>query len=170
MYIFHAAAGFVMILAGRQFYPSFVAGVGYAAIFWLIQQLDLIESQLNIMWVSLIIALAFGVLTFELKRWLAGITAFIAGGYLLFNVPPIFNMGLDLPWPLFLLAGAASVLLVVFLFDLMLVVLSAVTGATLIVLTVSFGGVDPIAMFFVLIVFGLVAQFVMLRYGESTPD
>jgi hypothetical protein len=170
MSIFHAATGFVMILAGRPFYPSFVAGVSYLSVFWLIQQFELIEAELNIMWVSLVIALAVGILTFELRRWMAASAAFFAGGYLLFNTPSIFNIGSVPPWPFFLLAGGLCSLLVLLLFELTMVMLSTVTGATLIVQNVSFAGVDPIAIFFVLILFGLVAQFVMLRYGESTPD
>ena len=170
MTVFHAGLGFVMLLIGRQYYPAFVAGVSYLSIYWLIQQLKLIDGDWNVMWISLGASLVIGMLTYELRRWLAVTAAFIAGGYLLFNSPLVFNVNFDLGWPFFLLAGTMCALLAAFLFDFTLVALSALTAATMIVLNMSFGGIDTIAMFFVLVLFGAITQFVLSRYGENSPD
>ena len=133
MSIFHTATGFLMLIAGRPFYPSFVAGVSYLSIYWLIEQFNWVESQMSIMWISLFIALAIGIMTFELRRWAAVAGAFIAGGYILFYVPGIFRLNLELPWPFFLIAGGLCVILIIFLFDFTLMMLSAITGAAMIV-------------------------------------
>jgi len=158
MSIIYAVVGFLMLIAGRQFYSFFVGGM------------SLVQSDTNAMWISLVVGLIFGVLTFELRRWAAIAATFIAGGFLLFTLLQVFNVEHNLPWFFFLLAGCICAILALIVFDLALVVISVLTGSTMIVQVVSFGGLDILTMFFVLGIFGLVTQFVLLRYSGSTPD
>lgn len=170
MSIIIAGIGFVVLITGRLFYVSFVAGAGFLSVFWAIIQLGLIDSEWNAMWISLVIGVLIGISAFELKRWVAGAAAFVAGGFLLFNLPAIFYVEVDLAWPFFLLAGGLCLVLALTAFDLALVMLSVLTGATMIVPNMNFGDLDPVAMFIVLVVFGLITQFILLRNGECAPD
>jgi hypothetical protein len=82
----------------------------------------------------------------------------------------LFNISFEPGWFLILLAGAACLAATIFLFDISLAALSTITGATMIALNVNIGDIQPTAIFFVLALFGTVAQFVFSRYGQPSPD
>jgi len=72
-------------------------------------------------------------------------------------------------WILFLIAGIVAVFLMFLSFDFTLVILSTLVGATLILRSMSFGNLDAVTMFIVLLFFGIIVQFLLFQYGKAFP-
>jgi hypothetical protein len=73
-------------------------------------------------------------------------------------------------WILYVIVGILSVLFLFLLFDIALTLLSCLFGISLILQNLSFGALDNVTMFIVLMAFGLIAQFLLLNYGNPSPD
>jgi hypothetical protein len=76
-------------------------------------------------------------------------------------------------WIFFVIAGIVATLLVLVWFDFTLILLSSLTGATLIVQTVQLSVFNINIAFFALAIFGMVTQAILLQYwpteeGEET--
>jgi hypothetical protein len=166
-----ATIGFLMIILGRQFYGLFVAGVSFILAAYVASNFFHIQSEWNLMVISLVSGVLGVLFTFPFRRIMAGLAGFVAGGYLIINLPAMLggNIGM-LSWPPFVIAGLASTLLVTTLFDLAIILLSSLVGAVLVIQSVNIGSLNPITMFFLLVIFGVVAQVVLLQYGKPTPD
>jgi hypothetical protein len=55
-------------------------------------------------------------------------------------------------------------------FDIVTILVSSLFGATLILQRMSFGALDNVTMFIVLMLFGIIAQFLIMQYGRPSPD
>jgi hypothetical protein len=62
------------------------------------------------------------------------------------------------------IAGTVTAVLLFLTYNLALIVISSLSGATLIVQNLTFGNVSTAAMFLVLILFGIIAQWVLMQY------
>jgi hypothetical protein len=163
--------GFLMLVLGRQFYAFFVGGYGFLASSYLLTRYHYSNSLVDLLVTSLLIGLFTGLASLILKRWLAVLACFVAGGFALFNLPQVLGGNPTwLSWQLFLMVGLICVALTVAWFDFMVIVLSVVSGAVLIVENVKFGDINQLTMLILMLGFGLAVQFVLLQYGHSSPD
>jgi hypothetical protein len=172
MSFLNVGVGFVILLVGRPAYAAFVGGVGYLVGVYLTSVLDIAQVGWNEVMLPLLFA-AFGALTaFTFRRWAARLAGFIAGGYLVFYLPSVFGIENELSssWILFVVAGIVAFLLLILSFDFSLVILSTLVGTTLILSSMSFGNLDSITMFIVLLFFGVIVQFLLFQYGRPSPD
>ena len=67
-------------------------------------------------------------------------------------------------------AGIVTVILLFFIFDFALIVLSSLTAATLILSYTTIGRLDQGAMFLILTVFGIITQYLIMQYMTPSPD
>lgn len=171
MSILNAGVGFVILMAGRPAYAFFVGGVSLILGSFLTERLYVAPSEWDALMLPLLFA-AFGVLAaFVFRRWAARSAGFIAGVFLMAYLPAA--LGGPEGWGsgfLIVLAGIVCVVLSFFWFDVTLTFLSCLTGVTLIIQSVHFGSVDDVSMFILLMIFGLITQYLLLQYGKPSPD
>jgi hypothetical protein len=171
MEILFVGIGFMMLIAGRPVYSVFVGSISFLLGTYLTSQIRVFPPEWNTFFVPLLFAIIGVVLTQAFKRWTARVAGFIAGGILIVNLPNAFGSGVY--WNsslLFAAAGIISVILLFFIFDFALIVLSTLTAVTLILSYMRVGNLDQGAMFFILAIFGIVVQYLILQYATPSPD
>jgi len=169
MALFNILVGAALLLFGRRLFWLFVAGVGFVVGAALATRWFGAGSD----WMTLAIALAFGVisalLSVVLRRLVVALSGFLAGGYVL------YRLALDLQHePLagiaFFLGGIVGAILVIALFDWALIVLSALTGATVIVQNLALDRSASALLFVVLLALGVAVQAKGLTRKAPAPE
>jgi hypothetical protein len=172
MNIINVGIGFMMLISGRPAYFVFTGGVAMVLGSFLTTQFNLAPTTWNTIYAPAIFGVIGIALAFAFKRWAAYLAGFLAGGYLVYNLPQVFGVPQpDWATPVsFAIAGAVCVALLVVAFDAFLVFLSAITGVTLILRGVRFGNIEPVIMLVILLVFSVIAQYLIFEYGHPSPD
>jgi hypothetical protein len=172
MNIINVGVGFMLLIAGRPAYFVFTGVVALLAGSYISARFNLAPTTWNTLYVPAIFGVIGIALAFAFKRWAAYAAGFLAGGYLLYNLPQVFG-GQQPEWAnpvTFAVAGVISVILLLIAFDAFLVFLSALTGVTLILNGVTFAGIQPAVMFVILLVFSAICQYLIFEYGHPSPD
>jgi hypothetical protein len=164
--------GVVLLLVGRKFFWFFVGAVGFIAGVALVPLF--LPGQPD--WLFLLIALFAGLLGSLIAIFLQGLAiwigGFLAGGYLTISFLNFINLQTgNLAWIPFVLGGIIGAGLVIVLFDWALIILSSLTGASLIVQNIQFAAYSPALVFIILLIVGIVLQAVQLtadRRGKSS--
>jgi hypothetical protein len=171
MDIVRILAGIVLLTLGRKLFWLFVGVAGFVLGFVLATQF--LSGQPD--WIVLVIALVVGLVgvlfALFLQRLAVGVAGFIAGGYILINLLNALGWQTgQLAWLPFVIGGIIGAVLVLILFDWALIILSSLTGATLIVQTLHFGSLIMALAFIVLLVVGIMIQASMMtRQEPSVP-
>jgi drug/metabolite transporter (DMT)-like permease len=167
--ILSVLVGIAVLFLGRRLFWLFVAAVGF--ILGLALAIDLLPQLPD--WVILVAALVFGLvgalIAVIAQRVAIIIAGFFMGGYALLWLLQLFSLNPDrLDWLIFIVGGIIGAILVQFLFDAALIVLSALAGATLIAQVTNFSPPVTAVLFVVLLVLGIIVQAQMWREGWST--
>ncbi len=155
--MFNILVGVALLLFGRRLFWLFVAGAGFVAGLALASQWfggkpDVLEFVL-----ALLVGLFGALLSIFMQRLLISVAGFLAGGYILGVLAFAVNQA-SLNWVAFLVGGVIGAILVSVLFDWALIVLSALTGATVIIENVPLSQSTSALLFVGLLVLGLIAQ------------
>jgi hypothetical protein len=159
--------GIGLLLFGRQLFGLFVAVMGFpVGLEWLAPLLPHSPS-----WLGLLLAVSIGVLAAALGwlgQWVAvGSAGFLAGGYLTGHLLQASGMATGyLPGGLFVLGGLVGALLMMAVFDWALLLLSALSGAAVIVQALALERLPALGLFAGLVAVGLVVQG---RLGRPPP-
>lgn len=156
--------GIPLLIWGRKLFWLFVGTVGFLSGFWLAQTFLVVQVE----WISLalggILGL-FGILiAVMVQKFAVTITGFLAGVYLMINLMQTFELNLG-PWLWFayLAGGMVGTMLVLWLFDWALILLSTLVGAALITQTafgmIHFEITSRSLIFLVLLIIGIVVQY-----------
>lgn len=159
MTIFLIVLGAILLLVGRKFFWFFVGAVGFIAGVALVPLF--LPGQPE--WLFLLIALFAGLVGALIAVFLQGLAiwigGFLAGGYLTLSFLNYLNLQIgSLAWVPFVLGGIIGAALVIVLFDWALIILSSLTGASLVVQNIQFTGYTATWVFFVLLIVGIVVQ------------
>lgn len=150
----HAIGGLAVLCLGRRLFWLFVAMAGFVIAFELAPLLLPVREP----WLLWVVALGAGlvgaVVAVWLQYWAAMLAGFAAGVYVAF--PFAADLG-GSPW-VSLLAGVLGALLMLFVFDGALIVLSALIGARALVAVSPLGGVAATATWLVLAAIGVAVQ------------
>jgi len=171
MGIIDFAVGFIMLVVGRQAYPFFVGGMGYILGGFLMERVPLIRAEFNEILFPLLVALLAGLLSLAIQRVAAWIAGFLSGVYLVYMFPVIVR-GVESQssmWVL-ILSGIVAAALLVASFDFFMVALSSSTGALMVVDTLPTEAFSVAVLFVVFVFFGMIAQYIIMQYGEPYPD
>jgi len=165
-----AVLGFIILVAGNQSGWIFVGGLSFVIGHLITSYFDLVQSPMESVLYSLVSAVIGAMLVIYFKRILVVLAAAFVGFYVCLYLPPLLEM--DTAWislPVLVLAAILFGLVTLVWGALPLIVVSTLMGATLIIQNVQFGAITDLAMFFVLMMFGLIAQFVLWQYSQSEP-
>jgi uncharacterized membrane protein len=171
MEILFVGIGFMMLIAGRPVYSVFVGSISFLVGTYLTSQIKVFPPEWNSFFIPLLFAIIGVVLTQVFKRWTARVAGFIAGGIMIINLPNVFGSASYWTSPyLFAAAGIISVILLFFIYDFALIVLSSLMAVTLILSYIRVGNLDQGAMFLILAIFGIITQYLILQYASPSPD
>lgn len=161
--------GAALLLAGRKLFwlfigiVGFITGVQLAARFW-----D--GPEWTAIVIGIVVGLLFALLAVFIEALAIGIAGFLVGGFVLttFTNSLGFTDGL-LFWLFFAIGGMIGLLLVMFLFDWALIVLSSLAGASLVVQALFAEGGPGSLVFIGLFLLGLFIQGMVLLREETPP-
>ncbi len=163
--------GLVVLLLGRKLFWLFVAAVGFTGGLYLAVQL--LSRQPD--WLVLLAALAVGligaVVAIFVQRIAVALAGFGAGGFALLWLVRQFELtGGDWSWLIFIAGGIIGAILVITLFEIALVILSSLAGATMVLQAASLSGMVALLLFGLMIVIGIAVQARMLRQESDRHD
>lgn len=164
--LFPVILGALLLFFGRKIFWLFAGAVAFVVV------LTFLPTYANIQQPTLFyIALAVGVLAatagvFLQKIVLRGV-GFIAGGYVFFGLWEKLFAHQSLPWWLpFVIGGVLGALLLSFLFDWAMIILSSLTGAFLITQALTIDTSMHLGLIVVLAIVGVIVQ-VKMKLGKG---
>ena len=162
--ILSLAAGLLLLFAGRRFFWLVAALVAFLFVF------NLFEALFGGGWLGLIVAVAVGAIFAWLATKFIKIVGYIVGALAgAAGLPLFLNLfGLDFSWLLMALIGAvAGFLLMLFLFDWGLILLTSWVGANAVAAQVngllSLGATIATIVFIVLLAAGIYVQSTQMK-------
>ena len=171
MGIIDVGIGFMLLITGRPAYWVFTGSIAYFVGGIFADRLVLFPLQWNNIFLSFLFATLgiFSALLFH--RWAARLAGFIAGGFLVYNLPVALGAPTDWATPLyFIIGGVVSLVLLLLSFDFALLVISSLTAATFILRNIHIGNLDQATMLLVLTVMGFITQYLIMQYATPSPD
>ena len=102
--------------------------------------------------------------------WLfVGCIGFIAGGYISIIVSALMSFNAEqLLWLFFIIGGIIGAVLMFLIFDWTLILISSLSGASLIVQTTELGHDMEMLVFTVLVIIGMIIQTILLRQNRRS--
>lgn len=167
-FLFTMAFGLTLLLLGRSLFWVYVALLGFLLGFEATQQYLGGDTQWLPVLAGVVVGLGAALLAVFFQYWAVGLAGFVGGAYLALNV---FGLGMLgggelLPLGVALIGGLLGAALFVLLFDPALVVLSAATGAGLLVEPFPLDESARALLFLALLVVGIVFQFAVLSASQ----
>jgi hypothetical protein len=161
--------GIALLILGRKAFWLFVGGVGFVLGLYVATQVVRVQGG----WVVLF-ALAGGLLgallAVVLQHVAVGLAGFVAGGYVAWNLADMLGwelgrrtLGAWEPWLVFVGGGIVFAVLIGALFEWALIVLSSITGATLVIQSIGLNPGAQAALFALLVATGVVVQAMLYR-------
>jgi len=151
--------GLILLFAGRRLFWLFVACIGFASGFHYAQQIGAIHSTIMVLVLAIAVGAVGAIIAILFQKAAILIAGFAAGGYI---VLILFDQYVGMPsqmvWLPYVIGGVVGAIVLFLVFDWALIVLSTMTGATLIVQMAAFQPWVEIVMFFVLIIAGMAFQ------------
>jgi hypothetical protein len=150
--------GGLLLLVGRKLFWLFVGAIGFVIGIQVATRFFQ-GSELITIVAGLVLGIVFAVLAVFLESVAIGIAGFLGGGYILLNITTLF--GLDkgaATWIVFIIGGIIGVVLISFLFDWALIIISSLAGASMVVSGFNFGTATSILVFLILVIAGVLIQ------------
>ena len=166
--LFTIALGLIVLILGRKLFWLFIGAVGFIAGLYIAKHASYGEPS----WVMLLIGLVFGIagaiLAVYLQRIAVILSGFFAGGYLMLSLVYSVEWHMDIvPWLFFLIGGILGAVAVSAFFDWALIILSSLTGATMIVNALPLTPFASLLALAVLIFVGFSVQAVLMLKDHS---
>jgi len=167
--ILRVLVGAALLTLGRKLFWLFVAGIGFVAAITLATRLLHNQPEWLIIVLALFAGLIGALLAVFLERLAIGIAGFLAGGYFALSLVEAlgFQVG-PVSWLPFVIGGILGAILVITLFDWALILLSSLTGASLIAQSLPLAPPIRILLFAIVLIVGIVIQ-ASLMAGEQHP-
>ena len=160
--------GCALLLAGRKLFWLFVGAAGFVAGLELATQFWQGPEILAIL-IGLVVGVIFALLAIFLQSVAIGVAGFLAGGYILTVLAGMLGLNQGaFSWIVYLIGGIIGVLLVVFLFDWALIVLSSLAGASLISQALLLSAGIAGMIFLALVIVGVIIQGFTLQRERVT--
>ena len=164
MTIINLILGIPLLIWGRKLFWLFVGAVGFIAGFWLAQNYFTVKEQWLLYMMGIIMGLIGILFAVMVQKLAVSITGFLTGVYLMINLMNAFKFDLG-PWNwfIYIAGGMVGMLLVYWMFDWALIILSSLVGASLIsqaTTEITKIGLAPRSVIFiVLLIIGLIIQY-----------
>jgi hypothetical protein len=174
MVIPRVLVGVGLLAFGRKAFWLFVGGVGFVLGLNLATRVVHAPQGWIVLTFGLVVGLLGALVALVLQHVAVGLAGFVAGGYVAWNVAGVLGwqrggsvFGAWEPWLVFLIGGILFAVLIGTLFEWSLIVLSSITGATLVTQTFTIPTRALIPLFAVLVATGVVIQAAMYRAEQK---
>jgi hypothetical protein len=165
MLIFDAMIGLTILLIGRQLFWLVVAGLGYILGLSYVTQYYQGPPH-TILLISLGVGVIGAILAYTLQRTAALLVGFLAGWYLTITLLELLDWNPGYPTILAAVGGFLGLGLIYIFFDWSLIILSTLSGASLITQTLQFNPAIKTGLFFILLSLGILIQAIVLYQEE----
>jgi len=160
--------GLIVLTTGRKLYWLFVGVIGFIIGISLSRMVFNTESEVALLAIAFAAGVIGALLALFLQRVAVGAAGFLAGGYLLSELANNLDMRFGLSeWIIFLIGGIISVALVAILFDWALIILSSITGASIMVSGFDIQGWFSFTVVLILFIIGMGIQTAAKRREHS---
>ena len=172
IFILNLLVGAVLLTAGRQFFWLFIGCIGFAAGLQYAPGLWDITSPLLLILLSIVTGIVGALLAVVFQKIALGLAGFAGGGFMAVNLLRYLNLESDtLVWLSYIVGGIIGAILLFMVFEWALIIVSAFTGAMVIIQTVDLNPRITPWLLFALFVFGILIQtFLFLRARASTKQ
>jgi hypothetical protein len=151
--------GLFLLFSGRIFFWLFVACVGFASFYHGAQQIWAIHSPVLVLILSILAGAVGAIIAILFQKAAIVVAGFAAGGYItLILFDQFTGLGAQMFWLPYVVGGIIGAIILFFVFDWALIILSTLAGAGFIVQALAFKPWVEIMIFFVLIIAGMVFQ------------
>ncbi len=159
--------GILLLFVGRRLFWLFVACVGFASGYHYAQQIWAVHSPVLILILSIAAGAVGAIIAIFFQKAAIVVAGFAAGGYIVLSLSNQFA-GLPAPlvWLPYIIGGIIGAIILFFVFDWALIILSTLTGATLVVQMAAFSPWVEITLFLALVIAGMVFQAKTMTGGE----
>lgn len=156
--LFPILVGVLLLFAGRKVLWLFVGGVAFMLVMSIAPRF-IHHQESVIFYVALGAGVAAAAAGYFLQKVAVRVAGFVAGGYVFFSVMEEFTARSALPsWLPFAVGGVLGALLLSFLVEWALIILSSLTGAFLITESLNLEPSMNMALLAVLTLIGIAAQ------------
>lgn len=169
--MFNISIGFITLTTGRQLYWLYAGGVAFISTLIVAPMYFSLSLDDNLFIVSLGIGVIVGLLAALLGRVAASLALFLVGGYLLNSLPGILGWDIGgVTLSLIIIAGLVAVVLVFTWFDFSIILLSSLTGASLIIETINLSRFNTVVAYFGMVIFGMITQLILMQYWPTSEQ
>ena len=165
---FTIALGLIVLTLGRKLFWLFIGAVGFIAGLYIAEHSFYGEPSWVMLLIGLVVGMAGAILAVYLQRIAVILSGFFAGGYLMVSL--VYSMDWHMgpvPWLFFMIGGILGAVATAAFFDWALIILSSLTGATMIVNALPLNPFASILILAVLIFAGFSVQAVLLLKDRS---
>jgi len=165
--IINIVFGLIVLTLGRKLFWLFVGLIGFAVGFHYGASVWQLQSQLFLFGIATLAGIIGAVLAVFFQKIAVGLAGFAGGGYITLNLINLMGIRLDqLEWMPYLIGGVIGMLMLFFIFDWALILISSLAGASMITQALSLNPAVEFGLFLALVICGLVIQ--TLLYRKST--
>jgi hypothetical protein len=151
--------GLILLFAGRRLFWLFVACVGFASGYHYAQQILAIHSPTLVLVLAVAVGAVGAIIAILFQKAAIVLAGFAAGGYIgLILFDQFAGLPSQMVWLPYIIGGVIGAIVLFLVFDWALIFLSTLTGATLIVQMAALSPWVEIALFFALVVAGMLFQ------------
>jgi hypothetical protein len=159
--------GFVLLTTGQLLPWLFVAAAGFMFGNLIGQQPFLGLSGISLTLFSLGIAVIGGLLVIYFRKIMVVIAGFLAGAYICYYLPAALGWSTTwISWWVLIIAGIVSAAIILIWNALPLILVTSLTGSTLVIQYTSFKQIGELMIFVIFFLFGITAQWVLMQYNK----
>jgi hypothetical protein len=159
MVVFEILLGLALLVAGNRLFWLFVGAMGFILGLYLAGLVFKGQPEWVIIVSSLVLGLIGAVLARAFQQLMVVLAGFVAGGYIISSLVTMFHLNVPIsPQVLFILCGLIGAALVTSLFEWAVIVLSSISGATLVADNINLSQQTTAILVLVLMVVGIAIQ------------
>jgi hypothetical protein len=157
--LFTITIGLIVLTLGRKLFWLFVGAIGFISGLYIATYSLYGQPEWVMFLIGLIAGIAGAIFAVYLQRFAVILSGFFAGGYLILNLVYMWGWHMGrVPWLIFLIGGIVGAVAAATFFDWALIILSSLTGATMITHALPLNPVPKLLVLAILIFIGLFIQ------------
>jgi hypothetical protein len=169
MVVFEIVLGIALLAAGARLFWLFVGAMGFILGLFLAGLVFNSQPEWVVIVASLVLGLIGAGLARAFQQLMLVLAGFVAGGYIISSMITMFHFNIPVnPQILFVLCGLIGAALVTSLFEWAVIVLSSISGATLVAVNRGLSQQTTAILVLVLMVIGIAIQAGWLRWRKRT--
>ena len=158
-----------LLLAGRKLFWLLVGAIGFMLGLEIASRIAF-RSQWMMLLAALVLGVAFALLAVFVETVAIGVAGFLGGGLGLLRLAVLLGLDFPVAWTVaFIIGAVAGVVLVVWLFNWALIIISSAGGASMVTAGLALTNAQRPVLFFALLLVGVLVQWLAMRREHTPP-